>query len=105
MDQKLFLLINRVWTHPVLDRFMAGLTSFDVWVPFIVILVLLAAWRGGFRVRAFLVTAALTAALADGAIANPLKRLTDRPRPGDTEPGVRQVELAKVKPRVIALFL
>jgi undecaprenyl-diphosphatase len=104
MDQKLFLLINRVWTHPVLDRFMAALSSFDMWLPLLIGAALLAAWRGGFRARAFLCTVAFTVALADGAVSNPLKRLTDRPRPADTMAGVRKLDLAKATPRLLAIL-
>jgi undecaprenyl-diphosphatase len=104
MDQKLFLLINRVWTHPALDRLFAALSSFDFWLPVLLLLALLAAWRGGFRTRAFLLTAALTAGATDGLICAPLKRLTNRPRPGDVAEDVRQVDLAKATPRLLALL-
>lgn len=104
MDQKLFLIINGDWTHPALDRFMAAISSFDAWLPLLVIVALLALWRGGFRARAFILTAALTAGIADGLVANPLKRVTNRPRPGEVTSGVRQLDLAKAKPRLLALF-
>lgn len=104
MDLKLFLLINTVWTNPVLDRVMAVASSFDLWTPFMVLGVLLAAWRGGFRARSFIVVALLTAAVCDGVVSNSLKHLVNRPRPGDAMGGVRQVDLASARPRLRALF-
>jgi undecaprenyl-diphosphatase len=103
MDQKLFLLINTVWTHPALDRLMAVASSFELWTPFILLGIVLAAWRGGFRARSFLVVAVLTAGLCDGVVSNSLKHLVNRPRPADTMPGVRQVDLAGATPRLLAL--
>jgi undecaprenyl-diphosphatase len=103
MDQKLFLLINTVWTNPALDRLMAVASSFDLWMPFILGVVLVAAWRGGFRARSFLVAAILTAAICDGVVSNSLKHLVNRPRPADTLAGVRQVDLAGATPRFVAL--
>jgi undecaprenyl-diphosphatase len=104
MDQKLFLLINGVWTHPGLDRFMAAMSSFDAWLPLLILAALVALWRGGFRARAFIVVALLTVGIADGLVANPLKRLTNRLRPGDAMAGVRQVDLGKARPRMVAFF-
>jgi undecaprenyl-diphosphatase len=103
MDQKLLFLINRVWTNPVLDRTMAALSSFDFWVPVLILAALAVAVWGGFKARAFLVAALLSAGLADGAIGNPLKRLVDRPRPAQAIGGVRQVDLVKAHPRLLAL--
>lgn len=104
MDQKLFLLINGVWTNPALDRFMAAMSSLDAWAPLLILAAVLALWRGGFRARSFVILAALTVALADGGISNPLKHLVGRPRPADVWEGVRLVDLAKATPRFLALF-
>ena len=51
MDQRLFFLINRQWTSPVLDRIMAAASSLDLWLPFLAVLVVVAAWRGRARAR------------------------------------------------------
>jgi len=103
MDQKLLFLINRQWTSPALDYFMALMSSFDAWTPPLVVLILAALWRGGFRARAFVLTAALIVGFNDGVLARTLKRLADRPRPHQVVGDVRMVELAKVKPRLLAL--
>jgi undecaprenyl-diphosphatase len=103
MDEKLLLLINRDWTSPTLDRVMAGASSFDAWTPIIVILILFLIVRGSFKMRAFLITAGLLVAISDGVISKTLKRVTDRPRPHQSLDDVRIVDLAKAKPRLLAL--
>jgi undecaprenyl-diphosphatase len=105
MDQRLFFLINRQWTGPVLDRIMAAASSLDLWLPVIVALVLLTAWLGRARARLFLLALGLTLAVGDGLIDNPLKHTLHRPRPFQAMAGVRQVDLARRPwPRFLALF-
>ncbi len=105
MDEHLFLLINQRWTGPILDRLMAAVSSLDVWLPVIVLLVALTLWRGRRRARLFLLALALMLALGDGLISNGLKHLIHRPRPFQSAANVRQVELARrAHPRVLALF-
>jgi undecaprenyl-diphosphatase len=96
MDQKLFLLINGVWTSGGVDRLMAIMSSLDWWLPLLIVAVVAAAWRGSFRVRAFLIVALLTVGVADGVVSNP--------RPADAMAGVRQVDLGKGSPRMLATF-
>jgi undecaprenyl-diphosphatase len=103
MDQELLFIINRQWTSPALDLFMAGVSSFDVWLPAVVLLGLWIVARGSFRTRAFLATALLVVAINDGLVSRMLKRAVDRPRPHQSHNDVRQVDLAKAKPRVLAL--
>ncbi|MGV3534130.1 MAG: phosphatase PAP2 family protein [Chthoniobacteraceae bacterium] len=103
MDQKLLFLINREWTHPAADSFMALLSSWDAWWPLVVVLVIVVAIRGGFRARAFLLTAALAAGVSDGLVCKPLKSIVNRPRPHQSVEGVRQVDLRKARPRILAL--
>jgi undecaprenyl-diphosphatase len=104
MDQKLLFLINREWTNPVADRVMALLSSWDAWLPLVAILAVILAIRGGFRARAFLLTALVIVGLNDGLISNSLKHLVNRPRPHQMIDGVRVVDLGKAKPRVLAVF-
>jgi undecaprenyl-diphosphatase len=105
MDQTLFFLINRTWTHPALDRLMAAVSSLDLWMPFIIALILLTAWRGGARARWFLVCLGLTLAVSDGVVGQSLKRIVHRPRPFQTTADVRQIDLQRrAKPRLLALF-
>ena len=105
MDERLFRLINEQWTTPTLDRIMAAASSLDLWLPFIVTLVLLVAWFGRARGRWLLLALGLMLAVGDGLVAGPLKHLIHRPRPWQAMAGVRQVDLARhARPRVLALF-
>ena len=104
MDQKLLFLINRQWTNAGLDWFMGAISCFAAWVPVFLVLILFLLIKGGFKVRAFLVTAALIVGINDGFVSKPLKQLVDRPRPHQAVNGVRIVDLAKASPRTLALF-
>lgn len=103
MDQKLLFLINRQWTNSFLDYLMALMSSFDAWTPPLILLILVVLWRGGFRARTFVLCAALTVGVNDGLLSRTLKHQVDRPRPHQAVNDVRQVELAKARPRIIAL--
>jgi len=103
MDRKLLLLINQQWTSPALDRFMAAVSSFDLWAPFMILALLILAWKGSFIVRAFVLTALLAAGISDGLVCNPLKHLVARPRPHQEFSGIRQVDLARARLRLLAL--
>ena len=105
MDEKLLLILNHNWTHPALDRVMAAASSLDLWMPLLVLGVILLAWKGGFRERAFLVCTLLTICVMDGIVSNGLKHLVDRPRPFQARTGVRIVTLAPAIPRLLALGL
>ena len=104
MDQKLLFLINRQWTNAGLDWFMGAISCFAAWVPFFLILILILLLKGGFKIRAFLITAGLIVGINDGLVSKTLKQLVDRPRPHQTMNDVRIVDLAKATPRVLALF-
>ncbi len=103
MDQKLLFLINREWINPTLDRVMTIASSFDVWLLPLLVLLVCVGWLGGFTARAFLITAALVVAVNDGLVSNTLKKLVDRPRPFQSHNDVRQLDLAKARPRILAL--
>jgi undecaprenyl-diphosphatase len=103
MDRKLLLLINQQWTNSTLDRFMAVLSSFDLWGPILLLTALILLWRGGFSVRAAILVAAAAAGICDGLVCSPLKQVIARPRPHQSQPGIRKVDLAKAKPRLLAL--
>ena len=104
MDQKLLFLINREWTNAGLDWFMGALSCLAAWAPLLVILAVFLIVKGGFRARAFLITAGLIVGINDGVISQTLKRLVDRPRPHQAVNDVRIVDLAKATPRALALF-
>lgn len=103
MDQKLLFLINREWTHSALDWFMTILSSFDFWTPLLVVVFIVLAIRGGFHIRAFLLVLCITVGVTDGLVCKTLKQVIDRPRPHQAVAGVRQLDLAKAKPRLLAI--
>lgn len=103
MDQQLLFLINRTWTHPVLDRIMAVVSSFDFWWPFLLLGGIVVAIWGGFRGRAFLVAAVVAVGITDGLVVGTLKEVVGRPRPHDFLAGVRSLDLQPLNPRFLAL--
>lgn len=103
MDQQLLFLINHTWTNPAADRVMAVVTNFDFWWPFLLLGVVVAAVFGGFRWRAFLLAAGMAVGITDGLVVDTIKKAVGRPRPNDALEGVRVVDLARAKPRFLAL--
>jgi undecaprenyl-diphosphatase len=102
MDQKLLFLINRNWTSGPADWVMALLSNWDAWRPIVFIAALVLVARGRFRIRAFVVTAAIVVAINDGVLSHSLKHLIDRPRPHQVLNDIRMVDLAKAHPRILA---
>jgi undecaprenyl-diphosphatase len=104
MDKTLMFLINRVWTNPFLDRLMAVLTDFAVWLPILVLVLVLVLWRGGFRARSFAVTTLICLAFTDGIVTQFGKQLINRPRPSQSLADVRQVSLEKTHPAILGVL-
>ena len=104
MEQKLLILINREWTSPFLDRVMALMSSFAAWLPLLFLVIALTLWRGGFRARAFVLTAAFIVTFEDVVISNSIKHLIHRPRPFQELDSVRQVRLARATPRLLGVL-
>ena len=97
MDKTLLLFINREWTNPFMDRLMATFTSFDVWMPLLILAGLILLWRGNFRVRSFLLVTLLTIAFTDGVFTQFMKKLDQSTSPESgagrgarSEPGENQ---------------
>jgi len=104
MDKTLLLFINRQWTNPFLDRLMAIMTNFDVWLPILVLAVVVLLWRGNFQVRTFVIVTLLTLALTDGVFTQFMKKLVNRPRPTQALAEVREVSLQKTKPAILGVW-
>ena len=105
MDQQIVFLVNHTWAHPALDRVMAVMSSLDFWWPFLIALVVVVAVWGGFRMRMMLLTAGLAIATTDALVVGTLKDVVGRPRPHEVLEGVRTLDLAVVRPRVLAVFM
>lgn len=103
-DVDLFWKINREWTSPFLDWLMPALSAIEAWMPFLGLLVLVLAWRGSSRLRLMLACLVLAIVLGDALIGRTLKKTFDRVRPRDLMSEVITRDLAKVKPRTLALF-
>lgn len=104
MDQILFPLINRTWARPSLDLLMASMSSFDLWLPFLVIAAVLTLWFGGFKARMAVLCALAVIGIGDGLVSNTLKKTVNRPRPNQTEANARLVTLKRAHPQFLALF-
>lgn len=104
IDQQLFWSMNRDWTSPLFDWLMPVLSAIDVWLPILGVALVVIAWRGGPRARVMLMTLMLALVLSDAVLGNGLKKLFQRPRPRDAMSGVMIRDVAKAKPRVLALF-
>jgi undecaprenyl-diphosphatase len=104
MEQQILFLINRQWTNPALDLFMAAITNFDLWLIPLCLLAVGVLIFGGFRGRSALITVLLVVAIGDGIVAGSLKQLVGRPRPHEVLADVRIVRLFHTHPRVLALF-
>jgi undecaprenyl-diphosphatase len=104
MDQKLLFLINRQWTNPSFDVFMAVMSSWDFWLIPIIGAALIALILGGFRARACVLCIALIVGIGEGTVVNPMKKTIQRPRPHQILADVRRVDLQKSKPRFLSLF-
>lgn len=103
MDQQLLFLINRTWISPTADWVMAAASSFDLWWPILLVLGVLAVIFGGFRMRAMLLAIGLSIGITDALVVDTIKGMVGRPRPGDTLEGVRSIDLARARPRLLAL--
>jgi undecaprenyl-diphosphatase len=95
MDQKLLFLINREWTHPVLDWLMAVMSSASLWSAPLAILAAIVFLRGAFRARAFVVVLLLAFTVSDAVVGASIKRAVGRLRPHQSEFGVRQIEFRR----------
>jgi undecaprenyl-diphosphatase len=102
MDQSLFHLINRQWTSPVLDLFMAALSDAEIWRPLFVAVGISALLFGGFKARAFVICLVLSL-LIGSLVTSALKSAVDRRRPKQVE-SVRMVQLQKAHPKFLSLF-
>ncbi len=103
-DLDLFWKINKEWTTPFLDWLMPALSAIEAWMPIFAVLVILLAWRGGQRERILLTCLVLAIGLGDAVVGRTLKKSFERVRPRDHMSGVIMRDLAKVKPRTLALF-
>ena len=104
MEQQILFLINRQWTDPGLDLFMAAMSSLALWTVPMIAAVVLVTLFGGFRARAMLLVIAVALGTGGGLLCDEIKNTVHRPRPRDMLADVRRVELQRTNPVVLALF-
>ena len=98
MEQQILFLINRQWTSPELDLFMAAMSSFALWtIPMLAAITAFALF-GGFKGRAMLVVLAVAVVFGGNVICEGIKRAAHRPRPRDAAADVRIVDLQRARP-------
>lgn len=103
-DLDLLHRINSEWTAPWLDYLMPAVSAIEAWMPFLALIVIIAAIRGGKSVRLMLLCIALAVGIADGVVCKSLKSAIGRVRPRDAMAGVVIRDLAPAKPAVMRLF-
>lgn len=103
MEQQIFFTINRDWTSSALDHLMTVVSSWSFWLPIAIVAAVLMALWGGWHGRAFLLVALIALGVSDGLVVNPIKHLVGRPRPFQSLEGVRTLDLARARPRLLAV--
>lgn len=103
-DLSLLHQINNAWSHPALDWLMPALSAIEAWLPLIVIVVLITAWRGGKKARVMLLCVAVAVGVGDGIVSNTLKKTIGRVRPRDAREGVIVRDLGAASPAFMRLF-
>lgn len=104
LDLWLLHKLNVEWTNPALDRLLPTVTNLGAWMPLIVVLVLIAAIRGGTRARLLILTVGIAIGIGDGIISKTLKTAVGRLRPHEVRTDVVTRALPKAKPAMLAMF-
>jgi len=93
LDLQLLYLINVTWSRPWLDPLMARVSDFDTFRYPLAVAVVLTLLFGGFRGRQLVVMMAACLIIGDGLIDWGFKMSINRPRPLETEPHLRVVDV------------
>jgi 4-amino-4-deoxy-L-arabinose transferase-like glycosyltransferase/membrane-associated phospholipid phosphatase len=89
LDISLFRFFNSSLANPVLDTLMPFITANPFYVPALLAILALLAWKGGARGRLCAVCVILALALGDGVVCKQIKLAVSRPRPFLQLDGVR----------------
>ncbi|MEK0446770.1 MAG: Undecaprenyl-diphosphatase BcrC [Verrucomicrobiota bacterium] len=103
MDQQLLFLINKEWTHPVLDLLLATLSCFAFWIPILATVALWLCWKRGLRGITYVSLCVLGIAANETLVSQPLKTWTNKLRPHQVHAQIRRVDLAPARPRLLAI--
>jgi membrane-associated phospholipid phosphatase len=80
-DQDLFLLLNTVYTHPILDAVYPWFREGNTWMPLYLFVIVLALVNFKQKAFAFILFAVLTVVLTDQISSSLIKPFFERPRP------------------------
>jgi undecaprenyl-diphosphatase len=100
LDLHLLYLINVTWSRPWLDPVMARVSDFHSWLWPLGIAVALTLIFGQFRGRLLIVMMAACLLIGDQGIDWGFKLAINRPRPSETEPHLRVVDIYRVNESV-----
>jgi membrane-associated phospholipid phosphatase/4-amino-4-deoxy-L-arabinose transferase-like glycosyltransferase len=81
LDVALFRFINLTLRNPLFDRVMPFFSGNSLFVPLLIVLGAIVAWKAGTRGRVCVVMVALVVCLGDPLVVNTLKHAAGRPRP------------------------
>jgi len=96
LDLQILYLINQTWSRPWLDPIMARVSDFDTFrYPLVAAVILTLIW-GGFRGRLLLAMMAACLLIGDALIDHDFKDGVRRPRPNETVPHLRVVDVRHV---------
>lgn len=84
-DSWLFLKINTVFTHPILDKIFPLWRDSELWVPFYLFLIVLAIVNFGKKAWSWILFAIINVALTDQASSSLIKNWFARTRPCNEE--------------------
>jgi undecaprenyl-diphosphatase len=103
-DLSILHLINREWTHTLLDWLMPSISAVNAWLPLMGLAVLLVLWRNFSVGIRLILCVALALILSDGVISKTLKKTIGRVRPRDAITGVMIRDLGSASPQFLRLF-
>jgi undecaprenyl-diphosphatase len=93
LDLQLLYLINVTWSRPWLDPLMTRVSDFDTFRYPLIAAVILTLVFGGFRGRQLVILMAACLLIGDGLIDWGFKLTVNRPRPLETEPHLRVLDV------------
>ncbi len=104
IDLQLLHLINREWTHPVLDRLMPVISDLKAWVPVIAVTVVAVLWWSEGRSWRKVVGIGLCLLVTDNLVGYPIKHLAGKQRPNESVAWVLKRSPAKHPVRLLAFL-
>lgn len=102
IDLHLLQLINREWSHPLLDRVMPVISDLKAWIPVILLLVIRVLWQSRGRCWRQVVGIGLCLLATDNLVGYPMKHLAGKQRPNESVSWVLKRSPARHPVRLLA---